>query len=166
MRTNGSCSRTIAAEQTRRLIGAFRKGEAEDPLMYTTSVAQLLASYPEDVVLKVTNPVDGLQTKSQWLPTLAEIKAACEALMAPVYREQERQRRYGETTDHLRVAGPSAGPSEESKRRVTERLEAYKASLKRDLDQIEKDRSAGILLSAEELKAMCSPEAWNAVPNL
>lgn len=75
------------------LVGCYRTGEASDPDTYFRALAALLGSYPTEVIHAVVDPRCGIPAQSQWLPTLAEVKAACEREMEPVYREREYQRR-------------------------------------------------------------------------
>lgn len=97
----------MVGDRARILIGSFRKGDAEDPDVYASSVAAVLSGYPEDVVKRVTDPRTGLPGKCQWLPTVAEVKGACEAEMAPVLAEAARQERRAESERYF--ASPEAG---------------------------------------------------------
>lgn len=51
----------------------------------------MLAEYPMDVVRLVCDPRSGIPSKCNWLPTLAEIKAECEAWHAPMRRAAQRE---------------------------------------------------------------------------
>lgn len=84
------CSPSSAASRARILIGCYRKGEAADGEVYVSALVSVLCRYPEAVVKSVTDPATGLPGSVQWLPTIAEVKAACEAAMAPIYRERQR----------------------------------------------------------------------------
>lgn len=84
------CGRSKAAERAMILLGCYRKGEAADPEIYTAAVIDLLSRYPALVVEAVTEPSRGLPAKLKWLPTIAEIKEACEAEMAPIRRQEAR----------------------------------------------------------------------------
>lgn len=81
-----------AAERARLLFGCYRKGDANDPETYTAAVTALLSRYPRDVIRTVTHPATGLPTKSKFLPAVAEVYEACEALMA-TRREQEARKK-------------------------------------------------------------------------
>lgn len=91
-RRPSSHSPIAIGEAVKRLTGAYRKGEAEDATTYARSIALVLSDYPLEIVQRVTDPRIGLQSRSQWLPTVAEVKTACEAEMRPI-REAERRRR-------------------------------------------------------------------------
>jgi hypothetical protein len=71
----------------RTLLGCYRTGDAHDPEIYLTAVIAVLSSYPTDVIELVVDPRSGLPGKNQWLPTIAEVKAECEAIVG-----QRRQR--------------------------------------------------------------------------
>jgi len=62
------------------LLGQFRRGEANDPAIYVTSIAAVLARYSEAVVVEVTDPRTGLASQTDWLPTVREVAEACEKL--------------------------------------------------------------------------------------
>jgi hypothetical protein len=87
------CSKAEATKRAAILLGCFRRGEANDPEVYATAVAAVLATYPEAVVKRVTDPVTGLPGRLQWLPTIAEVRGACEAEMRPIREARERERR-------------------------------------------------------------------------
>ena len=57
------------------LLGCFRKSDAADPEIYTRALIALLMEYPESVVTEVTGR---LPTVCKWLPTIAEVKEACD----------------------------------------------------------------------------------------
>jgi hypothetical protein len=110
----------LAAKQTRILLGCYRKGEAADPEVYVTSVATVLANYPEDVVMIVTDPVRGIPGRVNWLPTVAEVRLACEAEMKPHYDEIARRKR---VTDTARVLAAPEPPTAEQRARAVEHWE-------------------------------------------
>ena len=67
-----------AAERTGILFGCYRRGEANDPEIYTMAIAATLAEYPREVVEHVTDPRTGLPAKLKFLPSVAEVREACE----------------------------------------------------------------------------------------
>lgn len=77
------CPAEIAARRAALLLGCYRRGDAEDPETYSAAVALILAEYPMPIVYRVTDPRSGLPGRCQWLPTVAEVRAACEAQMPP-----------------------------------------------------------------------------------
>ena len=60
------------------LFGCYRTGLANDPETYTMAVAATLADYPPEVIQHVTDPRTGLPAKCKWLPSVAEVREACE----------------------------------------------------------------------------------------
>lgn len=75
------------------MFGCYRRGEANNPEVYTASVAAVLAEYPPDVINYVTDPRTGLPSKCDFLPTVKEIRTACEAEMAPQRAAAAREAR-------------------------------------------------------------------------
>lgn len=62
----------------RRLFGSFRKGEANDPETYVAAVLTVLMDYSDAVVNEVCHPGRGLPARCDFLPTMKELKDACE----------------------------------------------------------------------------------------
>ena len=74
-----------------RLFGYYRASEANDPETFIAGATVTLARYPEAVVRNICDPVRGLPSTAKWLPSIAEIREACEQAMAPRYAEERRQ---------------------------------------------------------------------------
>jgi hypothetical protein len=81
-------------ERTILMVGSFRRGEAGDPGIYTAAVAKVLAGYENDVMDYVTDPAVGLASKSDFLPTIKQIKDACEDRLAVLTEKALRRRDY------------------------------------------------------------------------
>lgn len=107
------CHPETALERVNILLGCYRRGEAENPDIYVAAVAAVLSRFPEEVVRKVTDPVRGLPAKSKWLPSVAEVRAACDEEMSPVYRQQERERRAGDSFNRLEA--PTVSPEDRAR---------------------------------------------------
>jgi hypothetical protein len=75
------------------LLSCYRTGDAHDPQMYVAAVVAVLSDYPLDIVTAVTNPSTGIPAKLKWLPTIAEIKTACEDIAGPRRRITEWEAR-------------------------------------------------------------------------
>jgi hypothetical protein len=88
------------------MFGCYRKGEANDPETYVAAITANLARYPEDVIRAVTHPASGLPIQTDFLPTVAEVCRACEALMAPriaaAARERQAEKQRAATTEFER----------------------------------------------------------------
>lgn len=122
-RQSPTCSPSVASESARRLLGCYRKGEAEDAEIYVGALAVVLESYPAHVAQLVTDPRTGIAGKSQFLPTVAEVRHACELEMKPIRDEAARLRRRAESEANMR------GADEERAKRKTfaELADAYPA---------------------------------------
>jgi hypothetical protein len=75
------CSPSEAAKAAAQLFGCYRKGDANDPETYALAVAAVLSTYPVEVVREVCDPRTGIPGRLKWLPVVAEVKEACEAVM-------------------------------------------------------------------------------------
>lgn len=80
-----------ATERARTLFGCYRKGDANDPDTYVAAVAAVLSEYPDDTIWTVTDPRAGLPSKVGWLPTVKEVRDACEDHYGPTKRAMERE---------------------------------------------------------------------------
>lgn len=88
------------------LFGCYRMGDANDPEIYTQAVVAVLSDYPDDVITRVVDPRKGLPSRQQFLPTVAEVKAACEEIYQPIRRRMEWDTRAIEQVqDHARLTG-------------------------------------------------------------
>jgi hypothetical protein len=67
----------------------------------------------------VTDPNFGIPAKSQWLPTVAEVKAACEGEMRPRYEQLHKIRQAEEDKRSL----PAPESTEEERARAVKRWE-------------------------------------------
>lgn len=87
-----ACSPSEASRAAEILFGCYRTGGAAEPEIFVAGVAAVLSDYPAEVVQAVVDPRNGLPSRTQWLPTIAEVKTACEAAMAPIRRAAQRER--------------------------------------------------------------------------
>ena len=60
------------------------------------AITAVLTRYPEQIITSVTHPVSGLPSKSSWLPTIKEVRDACEQLMRPIAENEARLKRVKE----------------------------------------------------------------------
>lgn len=65
-------------KRTAILFGCYRRGDANDPEIYTAAIAATLADFSAEVVEYVTDPRSGLPAKLKWLPAVAEVREACQ----------------------------------------------------------------------------------------
>jgi hypothetical protein len=93
---------------TERFSNSFRNDPDLTPeraLIQAEGISRILATYPEEVVLEVTDLVRGLPSKQRFFPSLDEVKAACEAAIAPLHRAAARDVAILET--HRLLAPPA-----------------------------------------------------------
>jgi hypothetical protein len=126
------CSRSLAAERATILTGCYKRDEAADPEIFIRAATEMLAQYPEATVRKVTHPASGLPSKLKWLPSIAELKEACEDDIGYVRRNVERAKHW-EGLKQL----PPPPVSEESKARVAELAEKFRGGRGRGDTQAE-----------------------------
>lgn len=88
---NSSCDPQTAAALATMLFGCYRASEANDPETFIAAAAATLARYPTEIAIAVSDPVSGLPSTNKWLPSIAEVREACEQAMAPRYAEERRQ---------------------------------------------------------------------------
>ena len=85
-------------ERARLLFGCYRRSDAADPETYVVAVSALLSTFEADTVEHVTDPIVGLPAKTNFVPTIKEIKDACEhydqmkRTVIPFLKEQDRRR--------------------------------------------------------------------------
>lgn len=72
----------LAAYHAKLILGCYRAGDANDPVVYATAVAAVLARYPADIGVRLSDPKDGAAGKLKWLPSVSEIKVLCDDLTA------------------------------------------------------------------------------------
>lgn len=84
---------TETTKYAKLLLGCYRTGDANDPEVYTAGVIAVLSDYSSEIVRAVCDPRTGIPSEIKWLPTLAEIKKACEELRIPMRLAAERDAR-------------------------------------------------------------------------
>jgi hypothetical protein len=103
-----------------RLFGYYRASEANDPEMFIMGATAMLANYPEPIVMKVCDPVRGLPSTSKFLPSIAEIREACEREMVWHYAVEKRERERRHTADVLAPSPPATAESRQRVRAIAE----------------------------------------------
>jgi hypothetical protein len=68
-----------AAERARILFGCYRKGDANDPEVYTAAITAILAEYSAEVIQLVTDPRTGIPRKMKFMPNPAEVAEECDS---------------------------------------------------------------------------------------
>jgi hypothetical protein len=87
---------SYAAKRAKLLLGCYRTGDANDPQVYVSAITAVLARYPEEIITRVSHPVTGLPSKKGWLPTVKEVREACEHEFEPIREENARLKRMKE----------------------------------------------------------------------
>jgi hypothetical protein len=75
------------------LLGQYPTARPHEPAIYTAAVAGILAEYPREIIDFVTDPRTGLANGKSWIPTLAEVRAACEHKMLAARMREDREER-------------------------------------------------------------------------
>jgi len=94
-----------AARHATLLLGCFRTGDANDPEVYTSAVVAVLSRYPEEVMCAVSDPSGGLPGRLQWLPSVKEVRDACQLEFE---RLQRLERLRAMKPEPRRIAGPAS----------------------------------------------------------
>lgn len=82
------CAEAVAA----LVLGSYRSTEVNNPAVYIRVAAAVMTGFPEEIVQAAFDPRSGLQTRQKWLPTVSEIRGACEAIAADrAVRERRAQ---------------------------------------------------------------------------
>lgn len=98
----------LAVARARLLVGCYRREDFADVDIASRAFVSVLARYPEDVVIKVTEPATGIPSKLKWPPSIAEVVDACNEAMAPLLREFDRK--MVEYRHHKMLPPPTPGP--------------------------------------------------------
>lgn len=69
----------MIARQIRMLFSAYRRDEFADPEGFLAQIGVVFEGYSDEVILVVTSPKTGLQRRSKWPPSIAEVVEACDA---------------------------------------------------------------------------------------
>lgn len=148
---------TEAKHRAQVLIGCYRTGDANDPETYVAAIISVLAGYPVEVIREVTEPATGLPSKVSWLPTVAEVKKACDELWGPWRYAQEWEagaRRQIADRQTLAIA-------DHRPRKSYEQIKAEFAAIGIYFDK----KSKPIDVGAVRQKFGISQEQWDAIPD-
>jgi hypothetical protein len=112
-----ACSPEVVSDCARMLVGAYRRNDAEDPALFIRAAATVLSAYPEKIVRRVTHPAYGIPSRLKFLPSIAEIREACEEAMKPIYAAEREEKLKAERA--LRLPPPVV--TAEQRERATRR---------------------------------------------
>jgi hypothetical protein len=118
-----------ALKAAKLLLGCYRTGEANDPAIFGAAVAAVLSDYSPEVINYVCDPRTGLPSSSKWMPTAAEVKAACED-RAKWLAKIERFENWGK-----KRASSEQKPTEAARQRVARMVADLKQRIERGTDE-------------------------------
>ena len=75
------------------MFSCYRKADADTPEIFLDAAAAILAEYPDEIIVRVTDPRVGLPSRLKWPPQPSEIKEACESLWGPFRYKAEWNKR-------------------------------------------------------------------------
>jgi len=147
------------------MFGCYRKGDANDPDVYVAALTLVLSAYPEHVIRAMTNPDSGLPSKHTFLPSVAEVKQACDTYIKPELDHKERQIRINE---QLKERAFLEEPSVKVKYPTLESMrETYPEWMKAELRGENPDRPAfdPVRAMAQLDSVGITKEVFDAIPN-
>ena len=80
-------------QKAQMIFSCYRKDETQDPEVYVAAVAAVLSGYPETVIDYVCDPRTGITGTNKWLPSVSEIKEACDVYANRIAQDIERKKR-------------------------------------------------------------------------
>lgn len=69
----------LIAKQIKILFAAYRPDQYADPDGFLAQLGLVLEGYEGETIIAVTDPRAGIQRRSKWPPTIAEVVEACDA---------------------------------------------------------------------------------------
>jgi hypothetical protein len=88
------------------IFAAYRIDQFSDVEGYIDSLNHVLAQYPDDVIMHISDPRTGIQRACKWPPTIAEIVTACEVHMQHLAK-LDRLKNWGKKEELPRLEAPS-----------------------------------------------------------
>lgn len=109
-----------------RLLGFYPTINASDPQIYLAGLVQVFCRYPEHLIEEAVDPVHGLPSICDYLPTIAKVKGFLE----PRWQNMERQRVMLERFNTKKLPEPEHKPDP----KVIEGFQKLKARLRSNAD--------------------------------
>lgn len=72
----------MITRQAKMVFSAYRRDEFSDPDGFVLQLGMVLEAYDDAVIEYVTSPRTGIQRRSKWPPSIAEVVDACDAEIA------------------------------------------------------------------------------------
>lgn len=82
----------LALERATLLAGQFRRSDADDPETFAGAWAVVMADFPQVVLDEVIHPAKGLAIRSNFLPSVMEVREACIAAFSAMLVRWENER--------------------------------------------------------------------------
>lgn len=83
-------SPTDAAKYAARLISFYRKDDVGDPEVFAAGMIAVMGLYPANVLREVVSPTVGIPRRLKFLPSIAEVSEACEAICVRIATEERK----------------------------------------------------------------------------
>lgn len=78
------------------MLDCYRTGGANNPETFVTAIAATLARYPDEVIFTVTDPRSGIPSRVSWMPSIKEVRDACEDVLEPILEREKQAKRISE----------------------------------------------------------------------
>lgn len=82
------CDPSIAGKYAERLMASYRSVDLFDPKTFSAVMTATLAQFPEAIVAKVCDPIHGIPSKLKFLPSIAEVREACDKEMSLISKPE------------------------------------------------------------------------------
>jgi hypothetical protein len=115
----------MAADAAEKLIGFYPSISASDPKVYAAGLVQLFSRYPEHLIAKAVDPVEGLPSLHDFPPSMKQAKEFLE----PRWQAEVRQKDMIDRFNRKRL--PEPPPNPETDKHILEGLQKLSFDLKR-----------------------------------
>lgn len=86
------------------MLDCYRTGGANNPEVFVTAIAATLARYPDQIIYDVTDPRSGIPAQLTWMPTIKDVRDACERAYEPIRQQVLYEKRIAEQMEERREA--------------------------------------------------------------
>lgn len=85
------CEPAWLADKIKMLFSSYRLDNYPEPKLFLAQVGMVLERYDAMVVAIVTSPLTGIQRKSKFPPSIAELVEECDRISADLIAEKQRR---------------------------------------------------------------------------
>jgi hypothetical protein len=140
------------------VVGCYPERGLADPKVFITAMASVLECYPEDVVRRVTAPRTGITGRSKFLPSVAEVRQACEDEIEWARKVERRQKMLSDHVAQLEAPKSERPSIEDIKAKLgpdygIERTGAIKSKAGKTLEELKAEMHTWDLTPSDELIA-------------